>query len=191
MMAKAIFFDRDGTLNRPVLDPKTGEYGAPHNPEKIELVPNAVELLKKVQDSYKLFLVSNQPDVAKGKATLDALHKVHAEFERLMTSNGIHFEEFFYCYHHPNGTNPEYSYTCECRKPKPLFLLEAAEKYGIDLSESWMIGDRDVDVDCGKAAGTKTILIKEALSATHHGKSKPNFEANNLKEAIDLVLSKK
>lgn len=188
-MANGIFLDRDGTLNVPVLHPD-GKYGAPFRTEDLKLFPYTIESLRKLQDSgYDLFLVSNQPDYAKGNTTLDVIHKVHEEFDRLLKSEGVHFKEYFYCYHHPKGVVPGYSYECECRKPKPFFLLEAARKYQIDLSRSWMVGDRDVDVECGQAARTKTILIEEPLSAKSRGRSKPDFRAKDFEDATNIILS--
>ena len=84
---------------------------------------------------------------------------------------------------------PEYSFVCECRKPKPYFLLKAARDYGIDLENSWMIGDRDTDIECGKAAGTRTILIEEPHSSGSRGSSNPDFRAANLKDAVTIILN--
>ncbi len=125
-MAEAVFLDRDGVLNRLVLNPATGEYEPPHRIEDMELFPYVIESLGKIQElGYELFLVSNQPDYAKGKTTLEALEKVHRKFDGLLTSQGICFREYYYCYHHPQGIVPEYSYECICRKPKPFFLFKA------------------------------------------------------------------
>ncbi len=188
-MVEAVFLDRDGVLNELVLNPATGEYEPPHRIEDMRLFPYAIECLEKLQDSgYELFLISNQPDYAKGKTTLEALEKVHKKFDQLLTSQGIHFREYYYCFHHPQGIIPEYASECICRKPKPFFLFKAEEDYNIDLGNSWMIGDRDTDIECGKAGGTKTILIEESLSVHKRGKSLPDYKTKNLKEAVNIIL---
>ncbi len=188
-MVDAVFLDRDGVLNELVLNPATGEYEPPHRIEDMKLFPYVFESLEKIQDSgYDLFLISNQPDYAKGKTTLEALEKVHNKFDQLLTSQGIYFKEYYYCYHHPQGIIPEYSYECLCRKPKPFFLFKAEEDYNVELGNSWMIGDRDTDIECGKAGCTNTILIDEKLSVNKRGKSQPDFKAENIKEAVNIIL---
>jgi D-glycero-D-manno-heptose 1,7-bisphosphate phosphatase len=84
---------------------------------------------------------------------------------------------------------PEYSFSCNCRKPKPYFLLKTARNYGVDLRNSWMIGDRDSDIECGKPAGTRTILVEEPLSSGSRGSSNPDFTTANLKDAVTLIFN--
>ncbi|MBP2134440.1 D-glycero-D-manno-heptose 1,7-bisphosphate phosphatase [Methanomicrobium sp. W14] len=188
-MKKAVFLDRDGVINRLVFNPGTGEFEPPHDPADLSLFPGVIRSLHSLADAgFDLFIVSNQPDYAKGKTTLEQIKAVHKKLEEIFTENNIHFREFYYCYHHPDGVVPEYSYICECRKPKPYFLLKAAEDYGTDLSQSWMIGDRDSDIECGKNAGTRTILIKEPHSSDKRGKSNPDFYAENIEEAKNIIL---
>lgn len=189
-MAEAVFFDRDGVLNELVFNPATEEHEPPHRLEDVKLFPYVIECLQKLQDrGYDLFLVSNQPDYAKGKTTLEALKKVHKRFDQLLTSQGVYFQEYYYCYHHPRGTVPEYSFECVCRKPKPFFLFKAEEDYNIELGRSWMIGDRDTDIECGKAGGTKTILIEDPKSVKKRGKSNPDYKTKNLNGAVNIILN--
>ena len=188
-MKKAVFLDRDGVLNELVLNTATGEYEPPHSPDDLILFPHVIESLQVLQDAgFDLFLVSNQPDYAKGKTALEMIHAVHERFDHILKLNGIHFREYYYCYHHPNGIVPEYSVSCECRKPKPYFLLKAARDYSIDLKKSWMIGDRDSDIECGKAAGTSTIMIEELHSSGLRGSSNPYFKTANIKDAVTIIL---
>jgi D-glycero-D-manno-heptose 1,7-bisphosphate phosphatase len=187
-MKKAIFLDRDGVLNKLVMNPATREYEPPHSPKDLVLYPDVIESLRALREGgFILFLVSNQPDYAKGKTSLENIHAVHARFDHILTSGGIHFREYYYCYHHPNGTVPEYSFACECRKPKTYFLLKAAHDYGIDLKNSWMIGDRDSDIECGKVAGTKTIMIEEPHSSVYRGAESPDYRAENIKSAVQII----
>ncbi len=188
---KAVFLDRDGLLNRLVLNPATGEYEAPHRVEDLEIFPNAAGCLKKLQDAgYLLFLVSNQPDHAKGKTTLEMIKRIHEKFDLLLTSQGVHFTGYYYCYHHPKGIAAEYSGECECRKPKPFFILKAQKEHGLDLAGSWMVGDQDTDIEAGRAAGTRTILVEEPVSEKKRGTSSPDHKTKDLEGAVNIILQK-
>ena len=187
-MNRAVFLDRDGIINPPVLNPKTNEYEAPFNKDDFKLFPEVRESLKELQKlNYKLFLISNQPDYAKGKTTLENLRSVHDTMHSILIKNNIFFTEYYYCYHHPNGIVPEYSHKCECRKPGNLFLKQAKSKYSLDFLNSWIIGDSDVDIFCGQSASIRTIMVKIKESAHRVGKSNPDFIVNNLKEAIEII----
>ena len=185
---RAILLDRDGVLNYPVLNSSTGEYEAPQQEKDFKLFPSVIKSLRQLIDlNYKLFVVSNQPDYAKGKTSLENLKLVHSTMHNIFVKNNINFTEYYYCYHHPKGVIPEYSTICECRKPGILFLKQARLKYSLDLSSSWMIGDRDSDIDCGQLAGTKTIMIKQIHLADKAGESKPDYMVNNLQEAVEII----
>jgi D-glycero-D-manno-heptose 1,7-bisphosphate phosphatase len=189
-MKRAVFLDRDGVLDELILNPDTGEFEPPHRPEEVRLCPHTTPSLRELQSAgYELFLVSNQPDYAKGKVSLDMLRKTHERFISLVASDGIVFRDIYYCYHHPEGIVKEYSYVCECRKPKPFFLLKASEEYSLDMAKSWMVGDRDVDVQCGQAAGVRTILIDEPKSADRRGNSSPDFIVKDISEATKIILN--
>ena len=187
-MDKAVFLDRDGVINYPVLNLKTNEYEAPANKDDLKLVPEVIEALKELQGlDYKLFLVSNQPDYAKGKTTLENLRSVHNKMHSILNENNIIFNEYYYCYHHPKGIIPEYSIECKCRKPGNLFLINARAKYNLEFSKSWMVGDSDVDIFCGQSVGARTILVKTKESAHRTGKSVPEHVVNNLQEAVKVI----
>ncbi len=186
---KAVFLDRDGVLNTLVFNPNTHEYESPHEAEDLKLMPHALESLKKLSDSgYQLFVISNQPSYAKGKTTLEKIKSIHEKLKKLIREYGIIVTEYYYCYHHPNGIIPEYSGDCDCRKPKPFFIKKAKDEYNIDISKSWMIGDQDSDIECGKSAGTKTILILNDDSQKKRGYSMPDHSAKNLSESINIIL---
>lgn len=188
-MKRAVFLDRDGVLNELVLNRATGDFEPPHFPEDLVIFPWVPVSLRSLQEAgFLIFLVSNQPDYAKGKTSLEQIHVVHSEFDRYLTSTGILFQDYYYCYHHPQGVVPEYSIACQCRKPKPYFLLEAARRYDINLKNSWMIGDRDSDIDCGVSAGTHTILVENPHSSGSRGSSSPEFRSANLKDAVAIIL---
>lgn len=188
-MKQAVFLDRDGVIIELVLNPATGEYGPPRTPEDVAMCCDATDSLRALQDAgFELFLVSNQPDYAKGKTTLENLHAVHERLDGLLRSDGVRFREYCYCHHHPDGVVPEYAIVCECRKPKPYFLRSSTEKFNIDLTHSWMIGDRDTDISCGKSAGTRTILIEYPHSSGYRGSSHPDYKTANLKEAVRIIF---
>ena len=191
MMKPAVFLDRDGVINELILNTGTGEYEPPHCPDDLIIFPEVIESLRIFQDAgFELFLISNQPDYAKGKTTLEQIRAVHDKLDHILKTEGIRFRTYYYCYHHPDGVVPEYSFACECRKPQPFFLFKAARDYGIDLKNSWMIGDRDSDIVCGKAAGTRTILVQEPHSSGARGSAHPDFTTENLKDTVATIVHK-
>ncbi|MCX5704109.1 MAG: HAD-IIIA family hydrolase, partial [Candidatus Omnitrophica bacterium] len=171
-MEKAIFLDRDGVINKLVFNQKTKEYGAPLCENDLKFYPWAHKVLGKFKGmDYLLFLISNQPDYAKGHTSLKNIRAIHARLHRYFGVKGIRVSGYFYCFHHPEGKVAKYRLDCACRKPKPYFALKAKEKYGLDMRKSWFIGDCDSDIFCGKAAGLKTILINERHTRDKRGRS--------------------
>ena len=188
-MNKAIFFDRDGVINELILNPKTNEYESPHEPKELKLISDSLDSIKKLQNAgYFVFIVSNQPSFAKGKTTLDKIEKIHSNLLARASKYGITFKECYYCYHHPLGIVSEYSGECKCRKPKPYFINKAKKDYGLDLNNSWMIGDQDSDIECGKNAGVKTLLILNKHSSSKRGFISPDYSINKLSESINIIL---
>ncbi len=188
-MAKAVFFDRDGVLNRLVFNPATGSFESPHTPDDWALMPGVLDALKRLrQAGFELFLVTNQPSYAKGKTTLENIKAIHARLHAQLTEAGIMFSAYYYCYHHPDGIVPDYSGPCECRKPSPYFLKQAQKAFGLDMAASWMIGDQDTDIACGQAAGVRTIQIKNPDSLARRGMQVPDFAADHMADAVDIVL---
>jgi D-glycero-D-manno-heptose 1,7-bisphosphate phosphatase len=149
---RAVFLDRDGVLNANVLR-SDGTSSSPLHPDDFHLLPGVLEALAALgRGGYLLFLVSNQPGYAKGETTLEALHAIHARLLEALAGAGIGFTRFYYCHHQAADA-------CACRKPSPHFLLEACAAYELDRAGSWLIGDRDSDVLCGRAAGARTIRV--------------------------------
>lgn len=182
---RAVFLDRDGVINRNVWNPVSEAYEAPLTADQFELCDGALPAMQRLCSSgYELFLVSNQPNYAKGKTNLEALGSIHAKLTDALSDAGIQFAAFYYCLHHPDGIVATHSGTCACRKPSPYFLLKAREDFGIDLTQSWMIGDRVSDLECGKAAGTRTIFIcEEACNQTD-----ANGQVRDLPDAVSHIL---
>lgn len=155
---KAVFLDRDGTLNEYV--------GFLSKPEQIKLIDGAAEAVKKINESgYLAIVVTNQPVIARGECSLEDLDEIHNQLETELGNRGAYLDDIFFCPHHPDrgfeGERPEYKTDCECRKPKPGLLYMAAEKYNVDLSASYMAGDSVRDVQAGLAAGCHTVFLGE------------------------------
>jgi len=153
---KAIFLDRDGTINRYV--------GFLRNIEDFELIEGVSEAISMInQSAYLTVVVTNQPVIARGEVTVDELAEIHHKMETLLGKDGAYIDDLYYCPHHPHkgyeGEIESLKIDCECRKPKPGMLLQAAKDHHIVLSDSWMIGDSENDILAGKAAGCKTALI--------------------------------
>jgi len=162
----AIFLDRDGVLNALVLNPATGRMESPLTPEDFRMVPGVIPALRRLQEAgYLLILVSNQPNYALGKSDWLTLGLIHHKFVTELADGGIHFDRFCYCLHHPKGVVAGFSRSCLCRKPSPWFLLRARDDFRLSLGESWMIGDQPTDVECGRAAGVRTLGIGAGAGA--------------------------
>jgi D-glycero-D-manno-heptose 1,7-bisphosphate phosphatase len=188
-MRRAVFLDRDGVINRLALNPFNNEYESPHSVEDFELYPWTIDSLSRLQQmGYLLFLVSNQPSYAKGKTSMENLHAIQAQLHQLLIQANINFAEYYYCFHHPQSLVPELASTCGCRKPGTLFLQQARDKYRLDLAASWFVGDQDSDIFCGQKAGNRTILVLEKDSAPKRGKSSPDFFAQELREAAEIII---
>lgn len=153
---KAVFLDRDGTINEYV--------GFLRRAEELRLIDGAAEAIRKINDSgYLAIVVTNQPVIARGETSFEQLDEIHRKLETLLGHEGAYVDDLFFCPHHPDagypGERPEYKIPCECRKPQPGMLLAAAKKYNIDLSKSWMVGDSGRDVQAGQNASCRTALI--------------------------------
>ena len=153
---KAIFLDRDGTINKYV--------GFLRNIDDFELLPTVSEAIKLINKSgYLAIVVTNQPVIARGEVTFAELDKIHNKMEMLLGKDGAYIDAIYFCPHHPDsgfeGEVKEFKFDCDCRKPKPGMLLKAAEDFNIDLSRSWMIGDGKHDKGAGEAAGCRTKII--------------------------------
>ena len=153
---KAIFLDRDGTINKYV--------GFLRNINQFELIDGVSEAIKKINASgYLAIVVTNQPVIARGEVSFEELEEIHRKMETLLGEKGAYLDSIYYCPHHPHkgyeGERPELKIDCKCRKPKPGMLVKAAQDFNIDLSQSWMVGDGENDIKAGQNAGCRTALI--------------------------------
>lgn len=155
---RAVFLDRDGTLNV--------YKGFLRRAEDLELLPGVAEAVRRINASGDLaIVVTNQPVIARGECTWEELERIHNTLETLLGREGAYLDAIYVCPHHPDqgfeGERPEYKIICDCRKPKPGLLLRAAEKYHIDLSASYIVGDSENDIKAGQAAGCHAAFIGE------------------------------
>jgi D-glycero-D-manno-heptose 1,7-bisphosphate phosphatase len=176
-------------LNENVRDPESGLAESPLDPEDVRLLPGAAAAARTLAAaSYSLVCVSNQPAAAKGKITVQELLVVHERVLALLAAEGVRFDAWRLCPHHPDGVVEELSGPCACRKPAPGMLLDAAAALALDLDASWMLGDTDADVLAGKAAGCRTGLIAYPASAHKRaGRADPNLLAADLQNAVDQL----
>jgi D-glycero-D-manno-heptose 1,7-bisphosphate phosphatase len=176
---KAIFLDRDGTINKYV--------GFLRNIDDFELLPGAAEAVKKINNAgYLAIVATNQPVIARGEVTVPELDRIHEKMETLLGKEGAYLDGLYYCPHHPHkgyaGEIPELKIECECRKPKPGMLYQAAADFNIDLAASWMIGDGENDIRAGQAAGVRTVLIGE-------GSFGQTITVTSIEEAVENCLA--
>jgi D-glycero-D-manno-heptose 1,7-bisphosphate phosphatase len=183
---RAVFLDRDGVINQNVFNPETGDHEAPLTVADFALVPGTRQALQRLQRAgFLLFLVSNQPNYAKQKSSLDELHSIDAMLHRELDAVHVKLAATYYCFHHPNGEVPEYSGSCACRKPSPYFLLRASREFALDPARSWMVGDRTTDILCGQSAGVRTIRISPDNAPREN--PVPDMRAPNLAAAAEII----
>jgi D-glycero-D-manno-heptose 1,7-bisphosphate phosphatase len=178
---KCVFLDRDGTINK--------FNGFITKPEDFELIDGAAEAIKKINSlGYLAIVITNQPVIARGEVDFETLDLIHMKMETDLGKQGAYIDDLFYCPHHPDkgfpGERPEYKIDCDCRKPKPGLILKAAEKYNIDLLQSYMVGDDMRDVNAGKNAGCIPVFL--ANNKPHENITVEVF--NNLKEFTEYSL---
>ncbi len=175
---KAVFLDRDGTLN---FDPG---YISDH--EKFDIIPGVPAALKRLVDAgYLLVVVSNQSGIARGKITMSELRRIHSKLDRVLLADGVRIHHYALCFHHPDEN-------CECRKPKPKLVLDTAAKYHIDLSKSFMIGDKASDVECGRNAKVAGSFLVGTGYGVEDAKTLPGSKDiffPTLGEAVDRILA--
>lgn len=185
-MRPAIFFDRDGVLI------EDSHYVG--SVAEVRLIPGAAEAVRRVQAAgYAAVVVTNQSGVARGLFPESQVGLIHTHIE---AETGLRFDRWEYCPHHTDGAVPEFTHDCDCRKPKPGMLLRAAAALGLDLSRSWMIGDRASDLDAGFAAGCKAILVRTGYGANvalHAPDPARSLVAivPSVVEAVDAILGHK
>jgi D-glycero-D-manno-heptose 1,7-bisphosphate phosphatase len=172
-MTRAVFLDRDGVINRAVV--RDGKPFPPASVEETEILPGVAEALKSLRDAgFLLIVVTNQPDVARGTTSKASVEAINAYL-----NSKLALDEFRTCYH-------DSADQCECRKPRPGSLLEAAAEHSIDLARSYMVGDRWRDIEAGERAGCKTVFIDYGYDEKQP--ESPSFTVTSLLEASKIIL---
>jgi D-glycero-D-manno-heptose 1,7-bisphosphate phosphatase len=160
MKRGAVFLDRDGVINSYVYNSEFGTVDSPAHPDEFSLLPGSAKAVAELNCiGLPVIVVSNQPGIAKGKFTAALLKTMTEKMQTEIQNAGGCLNGVYYCVHHPQSLLQDYRINCECRKPKPGLLIQAAEEFGLDLAKSYMVGDGVTDVLAGARAGTKTIFV--------------------------------
>ncbi|MDD2714771.1 MAG: HAD family hydrolase [Candidatus Wallbacteria bacterium] len=176
LMRRAVFLDRDGVINRALM--RDGKPYPPHDLLELEILPGVEAALKSLHDAgFKLIVVTNQPDVARGSQTRAMVEKINAELR-----SSLPIDDFKVCYHDDSDQ-------CQCRKPRTGSLVKSAQEFGISLKESFMIGDRWRDIEAGRNAGCRTILID--YHYTELKQVEPDCRACNITSAVEWIFKQK
>ena len=188
MKRPAVFIDRDGTISE--------EVGYINHPSRFRLFPYTAAAIKLLNDQgWLAVVITNQAGVARGYFTESMIETVHENLLRELGEKGARVDAIYYCAHHPSVGEPPYRQECDCRKPKPGLVTRASKELGIALKQSWMIGDRYGDIELARNAGVRSALV---LSGYGRGewenqrsqwKQQPDLVAENLLEAVELILS--
>jgi D-glycero-D-manno-heptose 1,7-bisphosphate phosphatase len=174
---RAVFFDRDGVLNRPVV--RDGLPFPPASVEEFELYPDVVEGCRQLKEAgFLLIVVTNQPDVGRGTQSRESVESMHAKLREDLPA----IDDIEVCFH----AGARQGEPCDCRKPKPGMLLRAAAIHNIDLERSFLIGDRWRDIDCAHAAGCRAVFIDHGYREPL--REKPEFAVTSFREAVALIL---
>lgn len=174
LMNSAVFLDRDGVLNLALV--RDGKPYSPSNLSELQLAPGAAEALRELKAlGFKLLVVTNQPEVARGNITRAAVEEIHRKI-----ATELPLDDIFVCYHKDDDD-------CQCRKPKPGMLLEGARKFEVDTKASFMVGDRWRDIEAGQQAGCRTIFIDGGYEDKHPAQP-ADVRVHSLRQAVDWIL---
>ena len=179
---RAVFLDRDGTLNI--------ERELVRTPGDIEFIPGAIGALKRLSGAgYALVIVSNQSARAKGLISAEELDIVHQSLRSSIEDASIKLTAILHCPHHPTEGEPPLRMECDCRKPAPGLLLRAADEHGLDLAHSWIVGDAARDMEAGRRAGVRPLLVETGKGALERSAFAPDMVVADLAAAADRILS--
>jgi D-glycero-D-manno-heptose 1,7-bisphosphate phosphatase len=189
MRRRAIFLDRDGTVSE--------EVGYVNHISRLRLLPRTAEAIRKINESQFLaVLVTNQAGVARGYFKEELVRRVHARLEEMLAEGRARLDGIYYCPHHPTAGEPPYRRDCNCRKPKPGMIEAAREDLAIDLSRSFMVGDKYSDIVFAHSVGMKGVLVKtgyglgEIEGSSADWTEQPDRISEDLSDAVDWILSR-
>jgi len=191
-MKRAIFLDRDGVINGMVYNSDFGLVDSPANPDEFSLLPGVTAAIKKINALGLLAIViSNQPGVAKGRFSIGLLASTTERMHQTLHNEGAHLDGVYYCLHHPKALLDEFRQECNCRKPKPGLLVQAASDWNIDLPGSFLIGDGITDIAAGQAVGATCFFVgsrKEYILEEFEKQGTfPQYFVKDLLEAVQII----
>ncbi|HSS21163.1 MAG TPA: HAD family hydrolase [Pyrinomonadaceae bacterium] len=188
MPRRAVFIDRDGTLSE--------EVGYINHPSRFRLFPFAAQAINHLHENgWLAILITNQAGVARGYFSEDMIKTVHARMQQALENDGAKLDGIYYCAHHPSVGEPPYRFDCDCRKPKPGLISQAARDLNVDLEKSWMIGDRYSDVELARNAQLKSMFVMSGYGRGEwehqkkNWKEHPDLVAEDLLEAVQLIVA--
>ena len=187
IMSRAVFLDRDGTV--------TEEVGYLTDLKALTLIPGAASAIRQLNEAgFKVILVTNQSGVARGLFPESLVHEAHARLAQMLEEEGARLDGVYYCPHHPKAGNLPYTMACDCRKPGTGLVDRAVKELDINVSHSFMVGDKWSDVELGQRAGMKSVLVNTGFAVDDTGNKRPdhvkdpNFTASNLTETVEWIL---
>lgn len=188
MAHRAVFLDRDGTLNE--------QMGYINHPSRLKMLPGVSHAVRRLnQAGFKVVVISNQSGVARGYFPEKLVDEVNQDLAENLAGEGAKLDGVYVCPHHPSAEVPAYRLDCDCRKPRPGLILQAARELDLDLPGSFAVGDRLADVDCARRAGVRAILVRTGYGRGEEqyllptAKIKPAYVAEDLSEAVDWILA--
>jgi len=178
----AVFMDRDGTINE--------EVGYLSRVEELKLIPGAAQAIRLLnEEGIKTVVVTNQSGVARGFFSEECVRIINSSLNDMLRREGALIDRFYYCPHHPTAGNEPYKRVCDCRKPEPGMLLQAARELDIDLAASYVVGDMLKDLEAGRRVGAKGILVRTGYGNNVVVTDKPVYIAEDLLDAVKWILN--
>jgi D-glycero-D-manno-heptose 1,7-bisphosphate phosphatase len=190
---KAVFVDRDGVLNDLVYNPEEGRVLSPFSAKETRVFPYVAAAVKTLRDElgFKVIVISNQPGVSKRQFTLLELDRMNEKIRRALKKGRTKLDGEYYCLHHPEALIKQYRVVCDCRKPKPGLLLRAAKEHDLEMSQCYFVGDGLIDVEAGRRAGCRTILVGHMTTfltqMMEKEKATPDYMVRSFKEVPALL----
>jgi len=185
--AQAVFLDRDGTINT--------EVGYLNHPDQLELIPRSALAIKLLNEAgFKTVVITNQAGIAKGLLQETLLPEIHQRLSMLLDKEGARIDRFYYCPHHPEAAVEQYRIDCQCRKPFPGLVLQAAAELGIDATRSYVIGDKSCDIELAHNVGARAIMVMTGYGPVELNRLReahlapPHFTAADLYDAVQCIL---
>jgi D-glycero-D-manno-heptose 1,7-bisphosphate phosphatase len=194
-MKRAVFLDRDDTINKSIYIPEKNMIESPLKPDEFELFPKTGEAIKILNElGFLVIVVTNQPAIAKAKTTVELVDQIHEKMKTDIEAQGAQLDDVYYCPHSEPGKGkiPEFTKFCDCRKPGQGMFLQAKEKFDIDMENSYMVGDSWRDIKVGNSLGCTTIKVDHSIIETHPDlmakqPSSPNHKVKTLYDASLLI----